>query len=181
MSNAIQLNARRRQPVEPDAIALLLECHQRIRAFTHLAWRAATEAVTDSERSAACAQCLRYFAHALPLHVADEDVSVMPRLMHVAHTPAATLAALAQMHAQHREHEAGMLAFTAALASVQHAPADASARATLAACAEAMRAAFDEHLANEETHIFPVLAQLPATELAAITDEIRQRRMPPRK
>ena len=47
--------------------------------------------------------CLRYFRQALPLHAADESVSLMPRLLVVAPQVAAPLE---RMHGEHSEIEA---------------------------------------------------------------------------
>ena len=69
---------RRRQAVDlPD---LLLDCHERIRHFSTLAVRLAREDASDDERRGVAAGVARYFEQALPLHVRDEDESILPRL-----------------------------------------------------------------------------------------------------
>ena len=86
-----------------DIVDLLLECHERIRSFAGVARRIAetTSASADEIRDAA-ARVSRYFSEALPLHVADEEQSIIPRL---AGKNADVDAALARMHGEHQEHE----------------------------------------------------------------------------
>ena len=64
-----------------DAVGLLLDCHERIRAFTAMASRLAApgDPGPDAIRDAA-ARVHRYFAEALPLHAQDEEESLAPRL-----------------------------------------------------------------------------------------------------
>src|SRR5690606_33889983 len=64
-----------------DLVDLLDECHQRIRRFLALAGEAAAHrGAPSSETAQACADVERYFKEALPLHVADEEESITPRL-----------------------------------------------------------------------------------------------------
>jgi hypothetical protein len=63
------------------AVELLLECHERIRHFARLALKlAGTRDLPPAEVAEAAAAVRRYFAEALPLHAADEEESMMPRL-----------------------------------------------------------------------------------------------------
>src|SRR4051812_25565021 len=65
----------------PDIVDILLECHERIRSFTGLARRlASTHGLSEEEVRDAAARVTRYFSEALPLHVADEEQSILPRL-----------------------------------------------------------------------------------------------------
>src|SRR5690348_12854183 len=65
---------------ESDAIDLLLGCHTRIRHFTAVAVKLSQpDAPADQVRSAAAA-VYKYYSQALPLHEADENDSVYPRL-----------------------------------------------------------------------------------------------------
>jgi hypothetical protein len=65
-----------------DIVDLLLECHERIRSFIGLAGRLANcGPVSDTEVSDAAARVVRYFSESLPLHVADEEESILPRLL----------------------------------------------------------------------------------------------------
>ena len=88
------------QPPE-DALDLLLGCHQRIRHFTVTAKNLAhAQGATHDEIRMAAAGVHRYYSVSLPLHEADEEDSVRPRLdalddERVHH-------ALAAMHDQHQ-------------------------------------------------------------------------------
>src|SRR3974377_561604 len=68
------------QPPE-DALDLLLGCHQRIRHFTATAKNLAhAQGATHDEIRMAAAGVHRYYSVSLPLHEADEEDSVRPRL-----------------------------------------------------------------------------------------------------
>jgi len=64
-----------------DIVDLLVACHDRIRFFIDLAERLAeiTDASPQEIREAA-ARVVRYFSESLPLHIADEEESILPRL-----------------------------------------------------------------------------------------------------
>lgn len=148
-----------------DVGDLLTACHARIRRFLALAARlATTTTVSATEVRESAGQIRRYFAEALPLHIADEEELILPRL---AGKSAAVDEALATMHADH-EHHAELVA---RLIDRLDAPGPA-----LAEAAAALHAAFEPHLALEERTIFPALAVLPAADLAAIKAEMRKRR-----
>src|SRR5687767_9470641 len=86
--------------VPQDAVELLSGCHDRIRRFLVLARRlATTSSVAESETRVVASQIRRYFAIAFPLHVADEEETIEPRLAghHVD-------GALDQMRTDHVEH-----------------------------------------------------------------------------
>lgn len=64
-----------------DLVALLMDCHARIRHFAKLAHRIGVDLeATPANRSEACLAVERYFTEALPLHVQDEEESILPRL-----------------------------------------------------------------------------------------------------
>ena len=157
-----------------DVVDALLECHDRIRTFTALALAAGERDAPAAEIIDACARVERYFTEALPLHVADEESSLAPRLRGC--SPDID-GALATMHAQHGEHDRAVRELLEAAAGVRVAPADVSRRARLAAAARELEQAFAEHLRLEEEVIFPALRRLlsPA-DLDAIAGEQRARR-----
>ena len=143
---------------------LLIACHARIRHFLDLAARLATTAVTATEARETARQIRRYFTEAFPLHMADEEELILPRL---AGESAGLDEALATMHADHEHHAA----LVARLVDCLAAPAP-----LLAEAAGALHAVLEPHLALEERTIFPALAVLPAAGLAAIKAEMRKRR-----
>ena len=169
-----------RSPARPDdVVALLLACHQRIRAFVHLAGEIGRRDVLPGSPEVtavidACQRCERYFTEALPLHVEDEEQSLLPRLRGLRHEIDDALAA---MHAQHREHEPLLHALLGALRAVRADPGERRHRTRLQDAAAQLAAAFDEHLAIEEHIIFPaVRSELPGEVQARMIDELRARR-----
>jgi iron-sulfur cluster repair protein YtfE (RIC family) len=165
-----------RAPPE-DLVGLLLECHQRIRTFARLAQDVGRRReLPDTEVVEACARVERYFVQALPLHVEDEEHSLLPRLRgHRADVDAA----LDAMHAQHDEHAPFLAAMLAASAEVRATPSDARARDRLLAAATALSAEFERHLVNEEQVLFPAVRELLGADAQAqAIAELRARRQP---
>lgn len=165
-----------------DLVGLLLECHQRIRAFTGLAEDIGRrEDLTDADMIDGCSRCERYFTEALPLHVEDEEESLLPRLRERSQE---VDAALQTMHAQHEEHGPLLESVLEALRAVRRDPdrrSDAaearSHREQLRVAAARLRGEFEKHLTLEEQVIFPAAgALLTSQDHAAIMDELRARR-----
>jgi iron-sulfur cluster repair protein YtfE (RIC family) len=158
-----------------DLVSLLLECHHRIRGFSALG----VELGTRSDLPAAdvvqgCERVERYFGEALPLHVADEEESLLPRLRGL--RPEVDVA-LAAMHAQHQDHKPHLAALLAALRALRGAPGDASLRAALLAIIAPLKADFEAHLVAEEEIICPAIkASMPAEVQAEVVGELRARR-----
>jgi hemerythrin-like domain-containing protein len=158
-----------------DLVDLLLECHGRIRSFLALAHAAGSrEGVPAAEVAEACARVERYFTEALPLHVADEDESILPRLRGA--DPEVDRA-LETMHAQHLEHEPLLAALLGAAAALREGPADPARRAALAEIATTLEHELGLHLTLEETVILPAIRRLlSAAAQAEIVEELRARR-----
>lgn len=169
----IQLGPRR---TEPGLVEALTECHERIRRFTSYAARLAAAAPAPEPREVreVSAQVARYFRESLPLHLADEDEQVAPRL---AGTSAEVDAALARMTAEHEAHEPVIARVIAICAELERDPARLAALAPeLAAQAARLSELFAPHLELEERVIFPALARLPAGDRDAILAALRARR-----
>jgi iron-sulfur cluster repair protein YtfE (RIC family) len=163
-----------RRPRPEGLVGLLLECHERIRSFGALAQAIGRQGGAPDELREACARCRRYFAEALPLHVADEEESILPLLRGKDPT---LDAALGTMHVQHEEHAPVLAQLLEELDRVHGNPGDDAARARLAELAAHLMDAFEAHLANEETVIFPKLATLLSPdEQNTIIVELRERR-----
>ncbi|MBL8683474.1 MAG: hemerythrin domain-containing protein [Myxococcales bacterium] len=171
----VKLGAREAAAQEPSLVGLLASCHEKIRAFSALAVSLASRDDLGAEEvSDACSRCERYFADALPLHVADEDQSLRPRL---ASASGAVGEALEAMSAEHVEHRASLDALIEALAAMREHGSTPATRAALARVAPAFERAMAEHLALEESRIFPAISRfLSADEQAAIVVELRARR-----
>lgn len=154
---------------------LLLACHERIRGFSRIACALAErDDLPEAEVIDAVERCTRYFAEALPLHVRDEEDSVLPRLRGL--RPELD-AALDAMRAEHADHEPGLRALLEALAALRDAPGEARARARLREVALPLGQELEQHLQAEEARVFPAMRELlsPEAEREAIA-ELRARR-----
>jgi len=155
----------------------LLACHARIREFTALsATLAASNADPDSARSAAQA-IRRYFSVALPLHEADEDLTLAPRLraLRPEDTVLQALDLVARQHPDIDRVIGRMLPLWEAI------EADGARLAALAEqlgkATERLSMIWTPHLALEEAEIFPaVRALMPAETLEAMRAEMAERR-----
>lgn len=152
----------------------LLACHERIRRFCALGERLAAGAGADEARQAA-AELHRYFSIALPLHMADEEESVRPRLERLGGDAVAD--ALAEMAREHDQAEAVVAELVARWQEILDEPTAARCAVT-AGNAAWLTAHMRDHLGAEETRIFPALAKLPQPQLDAIVEEMRARRRP---
>lgn len=141
------------------------ECHARIRSFAELAVRICGAEAGEDERREAAAKVLRYFTVGLPLHVADEEQSIEPRLRKLGR--AEVNAALDVMHAQHHEHEALLARLV---------PQWRAEEPLQKSDAIALRASLETHLVEEERVILPAIGALSDVEQRAILDEQRARR-----
>lgn len=165
-----------RAPSTSDAVELLLQCHWRIRHFTSLAGRVArASAAPASEIAEAARQLERYFASALPLHVADEEQSIEPRLLgfdpQLDH-------ALQRMAAEHLEAEEALAELTAVCRRLFETEGrDGALQRRLKPSADRLEELFTRHLAAEEAVIFPALrARLSPAALEIVVAEMRSRR-----
>lgn len=157
-----------------DLVDLLEECHARIRRFVNLAHEAALRDAPHDEIERACADVERYFTEALPLHVADEEISIAPRLRGL--SPEVDRA-LDVMTSQHREHSPVLVELLRASATVRVHPTHQGASDDLAKVARELKIEFEEHLTLEERVIFPAIRKLvPPEDQAEILAELRKRR-----
>lgn len=158
-----------------DVVDLLAECHARIRRFLELAGRLAdTPDVPADEARGVAQQVHRYFTSSFLHHLADEDLSIVPRL---AGREPALDNALARMHADHVEHEALVTELATLCEHVARDPRQLAASARrIAEVADRLTLVLEAHLSLEELVIFPALRLLPKTERDAIHAEMRDRR-----
>jgi iron-sulfur cluster repair protein YtfE (RIC family) len=164
-------------------VEMLLGCHARIRHFMQLSRTlASAENVSPQEVADAAAAIFRYFSLALPMHEADENESLFPRI-HAA-LPVGNLAreAAETMVEQHKaiDELAGELLFLCS--SLDRNPERLS---SLAQRLEHVTCALDQifaaHLRLEETVIFPAIQELlsPA-QIGEMLLEMNERRNAPR-
>jgi hypothetical protein len=174
----IGIGKRRDEAASEGPVEALLACHRRIRHFTGMAAAlAGASRAPEREIAEAAAAVARYFDEALPLHAADEDLSIAPRLL--ARAPEGPLrAALATMSAEHVEIEATLGEALPLWRAVAAEPAALAGHAgRLAELAARLAAHFEAHLGPEEAVIFPALdALLDPEGRAAIHAEMRARR-----
>ena len=172
------LSASFTSPAAAGLAELLLSSHGRIRLFTALAARlASSERASEAYVADVAGRVHRYYAIALPLHHADEELSIAPCLERAA-TPE-LLDALAKMKREHvalDEVLSGLLPLWQLLADEPGRRCElAPAMARMLARAHGL---WTGHLRLEEETILPALRGLDASELARITGEIRARRLP---
>ncbi len=166
------------KPADGDLVDLLLECHSRIRSFIGIARRLAdAEAATDDEIRDAATRVHRYFSEALPLHVADEDETVAPRLKGRDQN---LDEALDRMSGEHQDHSGPLGELIDVVAQLRDDPGrHAELRGALAPLAERLEREFEQHLAQEEADVLPALrARLSKDTLQQMADEVRERRNP---
>ena len=169
----IMISLGRRAPAPTDLVGHLLACHGRIREFVALAAKAGATGGRDVEVVEACLAVERYFERALPLHVEDEEQSLLPRLKGRA---AEVDEALHTMREQHRVHGPLLDELLVASRSVRASPGDPPRRERLRVAAVQLAAEFEPHLALEERIIFPAIGLLGAEAEAQIRGEQRARR-----
>ncbi len=164
-----------RTPLARDAVALLLECHERIRQFVRVAQLLTQHSLAAAEIAAGAAAVHRYFTEAMPLHVEDEERSLLPRL---AGRERELDEALERMRREHHSHQ-GPLQLLVEHCEVlaRHPDSLAQLRAPLASNVELLQHELESHLELEERAIFPAVQRLftPADH-AAVMSELRARR-----
>lgn len=164
----------RKPKTEGDLVDHLLDCHARIRSFTDLAVAIAERDAPHGEVSEACAKVVRYFSEAMPLHVRDEEESILPRLRG---RSASVDAALSGMHDQHELHAGLVERLCQVAAAFRVVPGNESGRGELLYVAQPLRRLFESHLRAEEEIVFPAVRRLlSAEEQSAIRREMELRR-----
>ena len=170
----MQIGIRPKKPAG-DLVDLLGECHGRIRSFAALARRLGeTTSVPSDEVIDAASRVRRYFREALPLHVRDEEETIVPRLRGRDAVLDETLAAMCSEHRGHEAPLAELLAICDEL--VEHPEKHAERAAALADLSRRLEEEFEHHLAAEERVIFPALAKLDPGTRDAMVAELRARR-----
>ena len=164
--------------VERDAVDMLMACHQRIRNFTGIAARL-PEAVgaTEPEIANAAEAVHRYYAVALPLHEADENESVYPRLRRALTNPGERKS-LQSMVDQHGPIDALVAKLLPRWEELRREPEKLGDYAQeLRVNAGQLQELWKEHLALEEEIVFPLIrTRLSQDDLQAIHAEMKQRR-----
>jgi hemerythrin-like domain-containing protein len=161
-------------PTRPELWQSLLDCHQRIRRFTQIARQLGQPSPVEEVAEAAAA-LQRYFTVALPLHAADEDQSIAPRLVAVVPELAELLERMTAEHAPLHQTVADLLPLWQAITVEPARQAELAPR--LLAPAAWLGELFEPHLRVEEELIFPVMSErLTPAVTAQILAEQRARR-----
>ena len=177
MLNQIAPLAPAQQPKTDDAVDLLVGCHQRIRHFTGVAVKLAhAQGATTEEIAQAAAGVHRYYSVSLPLHEADEDQTLQPRLHAVAddHVRHALLA----MGDQHQAIDELIERLLPLLVLARNNPDTlAEVGGEMCSITKALDEIFRAHLQMEEEIIFPAIrSALPENTRGEILREIQERR-----
>jgi hypothetical protein len=174
-----QIKLRPKASESQDVSELLLACHQKIRHFSGVAVRLAHgHGATEPEIAQAADSLHRYFSVALPLHEADENLSLHPRLGRA--VPEGELAgpaadAMLDQHLAIDELVERLIPLWVLLKSTPGRLPELSAE--MCALAKRLSEIFDAHLKLEEETIFPATAKyLDNSEQAAIVREMQERR-----
>ncbi len=156
---------------------LLLGCHARIRHFTAVAVKLAHALAATSDEIRQAAEVVhRYYSVSLPLHEADEDQTLRPRLDAVADQQVHH--ALLAMSDQHQAIDELVERLLPLLVLVKNNPDMlAETGGEMCAITKALDEAFRSHLQMEEEIIFPAIRTvLPESARVWILNEMQQRR-----
>ncbi|MGC2210368.1 MAG: hemerythrin domain-containing protein [Candidatus Korobacteraceae bacterium] len=170
-------------PAPSTALDMLQGCHDRIRHFLQLS-RTLADAVDapQSDIADAAASITRYFSEALPLHEADENQTLFPRLYDAAPLGSPLREAAKTMVEQHRMINEPVAELLSLCGNIQSMPERLPSLAQrLRQVASALDKAFASHLNMEETVIFPALHLFTPAQLEEITGEMQRRRSPQRQ
>lgn len=165
-----------RTPSPDSPASMLLDCHARIRTYADLAvdMTRPTDA-PDTELAEAATRVHRYFTIALPLHVADEDDSIAPRLEPL--LPRELEDLMHQLELEHADIERRLEWLVPRWYALSRTPRPARARlGELMEPSRELRQVLDAHLAVEEANFLPSLALLPRELESAVLREMRGRR-----
>ncbi len=160
-----------------DAVDLLTGCHHRIRHFTDVAIKLAhAHGATSEEITQAAAGVHRYYSVSLPLHEADEDQTLQPRLQAVADEKLRH--ALLAMGDQHQAIDELLERLLPLLVLVRNNPETlAEVGGEMCSITKALEEIFQAHLQMEEEVIFPAIRQvLPESTRADLLREMQERR-----
>jgi len=165
-----------------SALEMLQGCHSRIRHFVQLSLTLAdADGAPPKEIADAATALFRYFNDALPLHEADENQTLFPRLIEALPQGGLVSEAAQTMVDQHGvidELAAELLTLCASLSRQPERLPSLARR--LNYVSQALAQIFATHLNLEETVIFPAAQELltPA-QMDQMSLEMHQRREPP--
>lgn len=164
-------------PKNETAVDLLIGCHERIRKFTDMVAKVAhAEGSPPNEISVAAQSAYRYFSISLPLHEADEEESVRPRLRELRDEK--VTAALDAMTHQHHAIDDLIERLLPLLTILSTSPSKLpELHGEICTISKALGEMFQGHLDLEENVLFPAMeARLDEQQQLRILQEMKSRR-----
>ena len=165
------------QPKTEDAVDLLIGCHQRIRHFTGVAVKLAhAQGASPEDVVQAAAAAHRYYTVSLPLHEADEEETLRPRLDAVGNEKVRH--ALMAMTDQHLAIDELLERLLPLLVMVRNNPQTIHAAGSeMCSITKTLDELFRAHLQLEEEVIFPAIREaLPESVRLEMLREMQGRR-----
>jgi hemerythrin-like domain-containing protein len=172
-----QISPAKTQPATEDAVDMLIGCHQRIRHFAGVAMKLAhAQGATPDELTQAAAGVHRYYTVSLPLHEADEEDTLRPRLDTLGDDKLHH--ALMAMTDQHQAIDDLLERLLPLLEMVRNNPPTIHAAGPeMCNITKALDEMFRAHLQLEEEAIFPAIRErLSEAVQTAMANEMRERR-----
>jgi iron-sulfur cluster repair protein YtfE (RIC family) len=165
------------------ALEMLLGCHARTRHFMQLSQTLVhAECAPYQEIAQASASVLRHFGTVLPLHEADENESLFPRLRAAQPTGGLVREAAETMVEQHKAIQELVTELLPLCASLERQPGRLPFLShRLDHVAQALNQIFAAHLCLEETVVFPAITEwLSPAQIKEMSREMHGRRRPAR-
>lgn len=160
---------------KPAVHAALLRCHRRVRLYMHVAWNLADIPLDDLNAVRHSAAVLaRYFGQAFPLHTADENDSLMPRLRATVPRIQTALDRMALDHVQEAEHIHAVIRHCESIAENPHRLE--TTRRSFRRFTRQLTVDLESHLVAEERYVFPHIRLLSESDQQAILEEMAARR-----
>ncbi len=157
---------------------MLHACHERVQRSLHLLQRIVAHVDAhghDAQSRSACADVLRYFDLAAPLHHEDEERHVFPPLRQ--HADARVREAVATLQAEHIQMHAQWQRLRPVLLAWRDNPAAAPVSAGEKALVDGFCALYAQHIPLEDTLAYPAAqALLDAPAQQAMGQEMSARR-----
>jgi hemerythrin-like domain-containing protein len=152
-----QIASAKPQSKSEDAVDLLTGCHLRIRHFTEVAVKLAhAQGATPDEVAQAASAVHRYYSVSLPLHEADEEDTLRPRLNRLADERIKH--AVLAMHDQHQAIDDLLERLLPLLVLAKNDPeVIGEVGGEMCSITKALDEMFRAHLQMEEEVIFPAI------------------------
>lgn len=164
-----------------EPLGLMSDCHRRVEKFLDQLIIVADKVrggELPAEASHALETALRYFQQAAPLHTADEEASLFPRLRALGVIPEDVLQAMARLERDHDVADAAHAAIDeAGLRWLQNGTLPREEAEHLLARLRELRAFYASHIALEDDYLFPLAARfLSSDEVETLGREMAARR-----